>query len=187
MDVPEVCEKLLAFKTYLENRGCDIWGLIVHDADLDENCDPVNPHIHFAYHITDKNSVRLSTELNSLSKALGVDTLAVSIGKNKSFEYAFQYFIHKPYPEKHQYPKEHIVTNLDVDTLQMYLDADVKNINEEYLIEVVARAYTKSDIVRTIGLYYYRVYRGIICDLWNEFHEVREVRERKRTEKEKRA
>lgn len=186
-DYLDICDFVIRFKSFMDSRGADIWGCMVHDACLNEDGTIKNPHLHYFYHVKDKNSVRLSTELNTIAKNMHVNTLAVSIFVNGSYAGAFQYFTHQKYPEKHQYPKENILTNVTPNELDAYLAEDVKEMNYEYLIDVVARAYNKSDILRSIGLYYYRCYRGIINDLWNEFHEVREVRERKRNGKEKTA
>lgn len=178
-DMYDICDLTIRFKKWCDSN-CSLYALMLHDNCLKEDGTFKTPHVHYVFHLNkDFGSPRLLTTLNRLAKALDVDTLAVSIFKPKTIEGALQYFTHQKYPEKMQYPKENFITNLEPSILDAMLAADVKEMNEEYLIEVVARARYKSDILREIGLYYYRCYRGLINDLWAEFHEVREVRERK--------
>lgn len=177
MDIYERMECSLKLRDWL-NSNADLYGCMVHDMDIGDDGKPKIPHIHFVAHLfsNGKGSPRLGTTLNKIADFCGVPPLAVSIFKPSSMEEALQYFTHQKHPEKAQYPKENFITNIEVSILDSMLSADVSKLDEETLILTVAKADTKSDVMRSIGLYYYRMYRGLISDLWEEFHGVRSSR-----------
>lgn len=179
MDMFEQIECIKKLKEWMDSKA-DQYGLMFHDMDTEDNGEPKTPHVHFVAHLyaNGKGSPRLGTTLNSIADFCGVGTLAVSIFKPDSMEIALQYFTHQNKPLKAQYPKERMITNIEPLILDSMLTADVQKLDYERLMLVVAHASYKSDILREIGLYYYRMYRPIINDLWEEFHSVRVSRAR---------
>lgn len=140
----------------------------VHDMDFDAVGNPKTLHIHFVADM--KKRQRLSTLLNALSLALDVDPLAVSIQKYTSFEGCFQYLCHRNNPDKVQYCLYLVHSNLPYDEMKLLMKEDVTALDMEGLFSIVANASSKTEILSKIGLYYYRLYRGVIFDLWSDLH-----------------
>lgn len=185
LDMYEMIEAISKAKKWFDDN-CDMYACMLHDMCLKDDGTPKTPHLHFVGHLkrTSKGSPRLSTTLNAIAKACDVNTLAVSIFAPQNIEGAVQYFTHQAYPNKTQYPKERFITNIAKEELDIMLSSDVKPLDDERIIEVVASAYCRSDVLREIGLYYYRMYRGVINDLWQEFHEAPRSVDKKRERKQ---
>lgn len=156
-------------KNYCEIH-CDIFAMILHDKDVLENGEIKTKHIHLVA-ILKNNRRRLSSTLDEISTCCLVNTLAVSIDKMSDLVGSLQYLIHKHNPEKHQYDISDIITNISSGELHTYMASDSKSMSIEYLIDVICLHKNKIDIMRTIGLQYYHLYRNVINDIYKEVWE----------------
>lgn len=149
--------------------NCKMYAFIMHDSDILETGEHKTNHIHLVA-LLNSNRCRLSTTLNNLSAATGVDTLAISIDKCQDFNGSIQYLIHKNNDDKYQYDVNDIVTNLTDSELNIYLSAEGDSISLESLIAVIKRYRSMIDIIRAVGLGVYRVYRNVIWDIYSEVY-----------------
>lgn len=159
---------MVDLKTWCENH-CDIFAFILHDKDILENGEKKVNHIHLVC-LMKTNRQRLSTILADLSGFIGVGTLAISIEKMSDLVGSLQYLIHKNNSEKHQYSETDITTNISSGELATYMASDSKAMSIEYLIDVIEKNRSKIEIMRTIGLNYYHLYRQVINDIYNEIY-----------------
>lgn len=160
---------LSQLKTYCESHS-DIYAMILHDKDVLESGEIKTKHIHLVA-ILKNNRRRLSSTLDEIATYCQLNTLAVSIDKMSDLVGSLQYLIHKHNPEKHQYDIKNIVTNIGSGELHTYMASDSKSMSIEYLIDVICLHKNKIDIMRTIGLQYYHLYRNVIIDIYREIWE----------------
>lgn len=144
------------------------FAFILHDRDTLDSGEVKTPHFHI--YIESGSTARLGTYLNRMAKELKVNPLAISIQKVSEPESVIQYLIHKNAPDKFQYPRDEIRTNLDKDTLDLILDTESIAWNVDYLVHVIKECegcvYL---IIKTIGLERYRQYRKVIMDLMGNY------------------
>lgn len=144
------------------------WVTMVHWLDYDENGEEENIHIHFA---TEQVKVlRLGTLLNKIADDLGVNTLAVSVDKMISLDAQIEYFVHKKDPDKVQYCAYQMHSNMPFEEIKAILkrESEAETFDSEYLVELVQRCDTKTELMMELGVYRYRNLRGVINDLWQE-------------------
>lgn len=164
------------FNIYLERlkRYCEeqtqLYAYILHNKDVLENGEIKTPHIHLVA-ILKNNRQRLSTTLGNIGVALELSVLAISIDKMSDIVGSLQYLIHKNNTEKYQYEEKKIHTNISSGELATYMASDSKSMSIEYLVDVVSKHRSKIEIMRTIGLSYYHLYRNTINDIYKEVWE----------------
>ena len=73
--------------------NCENYAYIYHDKDTNTEGIDVPIHLHLVCVL--KDSVRLSTTLNSFCESVSLTTLGVEIDKAHSIEGSLQYLIHK--------------------------------------------------------------------------------------------
>lgn len=158
---------LLGIQDYF-NENCVRWGFCVHDEDLANDGDCVNPHIQFVFDL--KKQKRLITVVNDIARVCDVDPLAVTVDRYTSFIASYQYLIHRNRPQKHQYEVERLITNLPDDERDLMVKSNYFVLDFDNLFELVSNASTETEIIAVIGIGYYRHYRQIIQDIYHETH-----------------
>lgn len=149
-------------------KSCaSMYALNTHMLDVNELGELESPHIHY---VAILNKVtRLSTVLNSISKALGVNTFAVTIDKCDTLNGAIRYLCHVDDFDKVQYCAYLVKTSMAFDELRAIFNADNQSsLTSDRLLEIIDNATSKRDILKEIGVYQYRNLRGVINDLWQE-------------------
>lgn len=151
-------------------ENCKEWFICWHLLDVHEDGAPKNPHLHFAFRL--KSRKRLGTSLREISRAVGVDKNAVSIEKPTLYNSCVRYLIHLGWPEKHQYPREDIYTNLSREELAVILDSEDEKLDADTLRDIVKEANSYADIMKAIGLGLFRHYGSVIRMLYDEYHPI---------------
>lgn len=149
------------------------YAFILHDKDILEDGNKKTPHLHVVCNmITTKQ--RIATILNDLTKSLDISPLLVSIDKYTSFNASIQYLIHKNNEEKYQYDIKDIKTNIPTQELDLFMKYETQSeeLTAERLIDVVAKAKKRTDILREIGLFNYRINRAVIMDVAQELNKI---------------
>lgn len=147
---------------------CYRYGFAVHHLDLSNDGDCVNPHIDFVFELN--KIARISTMINKLSDLFDVSPFAVTVSKTANFISRFQYLLHRNRPDKYQYPREYLFTNLDSQEADLILGSKTFCFDFDNLFDVVSKAKYKSEIIAVIGTGVYHHYRNLINDIWNETH-----------------
>lgn len=159
----KIDNKLIADITEYLKQTTDTYAMILHDKDTLDDGELKKKHLHIVYERSKR--IRLSTELNNLSKQFAINVNAISIEKTKDFVGSVQYLIHKKQPSKYQYDISKIITNIDNDELTNYINMENNSISYEYLSEIISISETLEDIIKAVGLVQYRLYRVIIHDI----------------------
>lgn len=149
--------------------NCKMYAYILHDKDILDNGSPKTPHIHLVA-LLNSSRCRLSTTMNNLSAATGVNEMAISIEKANDFNGSIQYLIHKNNSDKYQYNVLDIMSNLPKGELDVYLYTEGGGVSIETLVAIVKQNRSVIDIIRAIGLQNYRLYRNVIWDIYTEIH-----------------
>lgn len=160
------------FNAYYEKLSawCQInarlWAFIGHDKDIDEDGNPKFRHIHALIVLKDGSKPRLSTSLSRISTAVGLAPTDVDIDKAENIASCIRYCLHKGYPQKYQYDVKELVTNLNEEELNPYLDLDNKSFTASYLIQLVELCGgNRLNIMKQIGMANYQRYRNCISDI----------------------
>lgn len=161
-------------KSYFDGE-CVIYAFIFHNQDIDENGEYKTRHFHFVCEL--KTARRVSTLINGLATLLNLSPFAITCDKCVSMEGAIQYLVHKNDPDKFQYPRSLVVTNMSDDDFTLYMDCETSKDEFGRLYEVICRSMSKVDVIRAIGLSKYTRYYKAIDDIWNQVHRV-DVRRR---------
>lgn len=149
--------------------NCKMYAYILHDKDILDNGSAKTPHIHLVA-LLNSSRCRLSTTMNNLSAATGVNEMAISIEKANDFNGSIQYLIHKNNTDKFQYNVLDIMTNMPKGELDVYLNSDGGGVSIETLVAIVKQNRSVIDIIRAVGLQNYRLYRNVIWDIYTEIH-----------------
>lgn len=157
---------LETLKTWCENN-MQTFAFILHDKDVLEDGKPKVKHIHLVG-LYKTARTRLGTILTDLANYLKIDTLAVSIDKMSDLVGSLHYLIHKDNKDKHQYDVKEIITNISEGEMATYMVSDSKFMSIEYLIGVVNTSNGLIEVMRSIGLSNYHMYRNVILDIWRE-------------------
>lgn len=148
--------------------NCKQYAFILHDLDTLPSGELKTKHIHFV--ATGNKRKRLSTWLYDISENTGLNTSAITISKYTSFEASFQYLVHRNDEDKVQYCSFMIHTNLPKQEVRILLAEEAVTLDLDRLSDIVCRARSKTEVLQKVGLYYYRLYRGVILDLWHDLH-----------------
>lgn len=159
-------------KSWLETNTKQ-YAYILHDKDVLEDGSPKTPHVHVVCNMNNSKQ-RIATILNDLTKALEISAFLVTIDKYSSFNASLQYLIHKNNEEKHQYDINDIVTNIPKQELDLFMKYDTQSeeLTAERLIDVVKKAHKRTDIMREVGLFNYRINRPVIMDIAQELNKI---------------
>lgn len=159
-------------KNWLENNTKQ-YAFILHDKDILEDGTPKTPHLHAVCNMNSSKQ-RIATILNDLTKSLDISPLLVTIDKYSSFNSSIQYLIHKNNEEKYQYDLKDIVTNIPRQELDLFMKYNTQSeeLTAERLIDVVRKANKRTDIMREVGLFNYRINRPVIMDIAQEFNKI---------------
>lgn len=149
------------------------YAFILHDKDILEDGSMKTPHIHVVCNMNTTKQ-RIATILNDLTKSLDISPLLVTIDKYSSFNASIQYLIHKNNEEKYQYDVKDIKTNIPSQELDLFMKYETQSeeLTAERLIDVVAKAKKRTDILREIGLFNYRINRAVIMDVAQELNKI---------------
>lgn len=150
--------------------NCKMYAFILHDKDTLDDGTLKTPHLHLVA-LLNSNRWRLSTTLNNISAATGLNELAISIDKTSDFNGSIQYLIHRNNKDKYQYNVIDIQTNLPSGELDVYLTSETGGVSIELLVSIVKKHRSIIDIIREIGLQNYRLYRNVIWDVYAEIHQ----------------
>lgn len=160
-------EKLVAWCKINARLYC----LIGHDKDLDEDNNPKFRHIHALIVLKEGVKPRLSTSLNRLSEVSQVPSVDIDIQKSENITECIRYCIHRGYPLKHQYLPEEMITNLNKEDLDSYLNIQEGCLTATYLINLVQLCnFSVVNILKQIGLKNYCRFRNVIQDLIKELN-----------------
>lgn len=159
-------------KDWLE-KNTKQYAFILHDKDILEDGTKKTPHLHAVCNMKTTKQ-RIATILNDLTKSLNISAFLVSIDKYSSFHSSIQYLIHKNNDEKYQYDIEDIVTNIPRQELDLFMKYETQSdeLTAERLIDVVKKSNKRTDIMREVGLFNYRINRPVIMDIAQELGKV---------------
>lgn len=152
------------------NERFNLFAFILHDKDLLDDNSPKTNHIHLIG-IYKNNRQRLSTILNDLSVHLSISEMAISIDKMNDINGSMQYLLHRNNPQKYQYDIGAIMSNLQIEELNTYMQRESNTLSTSGLLDIIRNSQSKIEVYESIGLEYYRQYRQVINDLWFEIHE----------------
>lgn len=142
---------------------------IIHDRDVDANGVKCPRHLHYV--IESQNRKLLSTWLNMITDALGLDNSnGIEISKTTRFIGSVQYLTHQNYKDKTQYYDTDIKTNVSNEELSTILNMSRNGLDMDYLLYIVRTSATLIDVMSSLGLNYYHIYRATILDIWKECH-----------------
>lgn len=82
------------------------WAYIIHDSDIEDDGNPKKTHVHW---VARRDS---DVPLSTVSIWLGVTENYIQYAK--SFKSSVRYLVHADSPEKYQYSKEKILTNINL-------------------------------------------------------------------------
>lgn len=159
-------------KVWLE-KNTKQYAFILHDRDVLEDGSKKTPHLHVVCNMNSAKQ-RIATILNDLTKSLDISPLLVTIDKYSSFNSSIQYLIHKNNEEKYQYDIKDIVTNIPNPELDLFMKYNTQSeeLTAERLIDVVRKAKKRTDIMREVGLFNYRINRPVIMDIAQELNKI---------------
>lgn len=144
---------------------------IVHDCDTKEDGTLKTPHIHVV--IEAQKRARLGTTLIRLADDFGVNENQVSVQSYDDFAFEVQYLIHKNNPDKFQYDKCLIMSNLSEEDINSLLDQEVApKLTIQDLIAICSSCKSRVEIASKLGLGNYTMYRNTINDLLKDIHGV---------------
>lgn len=170
----KVIDKVLIgnLKEWLD-KNTKQYAFILHDKDILEDGTPKTPHLHVVCNMNSAKQ-RIATILNDLTKSLDISPLLVTIDKYSSFNASIQYLIHKNNEEKYQYEINDIITNIPPQELELFMKYETQSeeLTAERLIDVVKKAKKRTDIMREVGLYNYRINRPVIMDIAQELNKI---------------
>lgn len=163
VNVADVSNRLEKYLQYQTLSYCHI----LHDKDYDKNGIAKFPHIHCVLFNAPRK--RLSTYINEISDYLKINPFAIQIEKAVNLEGCIQYLIHKNDIEKWQYTVDEIHTNIDKKDLDLFLNTENGCITFDRLFQIIRHSKNKTEVIDKIGLSYYRMYRSVIIDIWNDY------------------
>jgi len=99
-------------ETVTKTRSIHDYAFILHDQDVDEKGNLKKPHIHLYLSFGNTN-----VSFESVAKWFGVKGNQVERIKSRRRIDVILYYLHWKNPEKHQYPLDALVSNLDVKAL----------------------------------------------------------------------
>lgn len=154
----------------LEN--CEIYAYILHDLDWKDDGTPKTKHVHM--YCDFKACKRVLTHLNSLAQWLDFEANQISAQVASSNPAGFfQYLIHKNNPDKHQYEKSEIVSNLQAGEIEALLEADAGNCSIERFVSVCTKSRTITEVIRELGLDTYTKYHRAVDNIFRDTHRYR--------------
>lgn len=155
------------------NKNTKQYAFILHDKDILEDGTPKTPHLHVVCNMNNSKQ-RIATILNDLTKTLDISAFLVTIDKYSSFNSSIQYLIHKNNEEKYQYDVKDIITNIPTQELDLFMKYETQSeeLTAERLIDVVKKAHKRTDIMREVGLFNYRINRPVIMDIAQELNKI---------------
>lgn len=156
-------------KAYCEEH-CVNYAFILHDKDKNEDGSDKFLHIHMALTMVkvNKDYKKLNTILNELAKEVEIDGQSIQIDEMTSENGSIQYLIHKRDPQKAQYVESDVCSNYTPEELHTIMEAEIDTMCVSYLLQVVDECeYNRIEIMKKIGLRYYKEYRNVILDIIN--------------------
>lgn len=154
-------------ENYLSSNECiRFYALILHNKDINELGEKVRDHYHCVIWLTRPYSKQ--TILMDFVKNLQCNKVCVSIRLGDIVESTI-YLNHGEEDNKYIYSTLDIITN-DITNLNSILSKQtcLYFTSIDYLISLVQKCSTKSEIYSILGLKESKLYRSIICDLWLE-------------------
>lgn len=155
-------------KDFFDSLAVVRYGFAIHHLDLANDGDCVNPHIDFVVDL--KAYMRISTMINKLAALYDVSPFAVTVSKTVNFQSRFQYVLHRNRPDKYQYPREYLFTNIDPEEADLILNSHQFAFDFDNLFDVISQARYLSEVISIIGTGVYHHYRNLIMDIWKETH-----------------
>lgn len=151
------------------NESAREYGLMLHDADFNEDGSAKLLHAHMVF--TLKHRKRKGTIINDLSKFFEVSKPSIVVESYSSFTGSFQYLVHLHNPEKAQYDANMIITNFSEDEVTSIMEEKASSLPDfEALYAIVQNAPMLQDVIKTLGIGVYQRYRMTILDLWRLTH-----------------
>lgn len=122
------------------------WAYIIHDKDVNEKKEPVEPHIHLYL-----NFGQSSATFETVAKWFNDTVQAVEKIKGRKSD-ALLYLTHRNVPEKHQYSMNEIVSNFDVS--EEIIDESKKDIDTivRKIADGTIREYNRFDYIDDVVL-----------------------------------
>ena len=149
-------------------ENCENYAYIYHRDDINLEGKKEDKHIHIVCILKERK--RLLTIFNSFTNRLVLNSTGIMIDKCNSLEGSIQYLIHKNDPLKTPHKISDIVSNFDNEQLELLIGADCKSLTPQRLFNIVSSAETNYEIISSLGLGVYRLYRPIINDIKEDLH-----------------
>lgn len=163
----DLCKALVlkssAIGDTLKGLGAIRWHYILHSLDFKDDGTIKTPHYHIWVEFP--SGKRPSTWVNAFAQAFGLSPFAFTLNKATSEIGCVQYMVHKHNPDKHQYDPAMIVTSVSPEELKVMLESESEAWGYEYLIGVIKSSDSLADVIRSVGIERYRLYRNVIKDL----------------------
>lgn len=125
------------------------------------------PHFHVWAEC--RTTRRISTYINKIAEGVGLSTLCVSVEVAQSMEGCVQYLIHKNDSDKHQYPRNSIMSNLESSEIDLVLEGDNEPWSVDYIVNTWKACRNKAEFVKKIGLSRFNANFRTIKFLTNDF------------------
>lgn len=155
---------------YCCNNECvRFYALIKHDKDINEDGEKIRNHYHLVIYLT--RAFSKNTILGDIVRTLSINKLIVSIRVGDIID-SVCYLTHNECKgNKHKYSSLDIKTN-DIYNLNSILSQHIclYVLSIDYLIGLVSRCSSLSEIYSILGLKDAKLYRSIVLDLWKEYH-----------------
>lgn len=154
-------------KNYLENNEViKFYAFILHDKDTNDNGELKTPHYHIVIYLT--RAFAKNTIIMDIVKSMSINKLIVSCRVGDIVESTI-YLTHSESKTKYHYSSLDIVTN-DIYNLNSILSHQtcLYILSIDYLIELVIKSDSLSQVYSVLGLKDAKLYRAIITDLWRD-------------------
>ena len=153
------------FYTWLNNSGFRYY-LITHDKDVDENGEPIRPHMHLV--LSGVKRWRVKQLLNDLVDCLWTLPQNIQIEEVKNFTACVQYLIHKNDVNKYQYDYKLIKTNDNDNLVPLLNETIVENkITTDKLIDlIISENVGRLELIKILGIGTYQHFKSVINELY---------------------
>lgn len=148
--------------------NCERYAFIKHENDINLQDEVEGIHYHLVLVLL--KATRLSTCLTSICDYLEINPFGVEIDKTSSLEGSIQYLIHKNDPQKTQHKLDEIIHNWPDNEMKSIIECDSSNgsLTFERILEICKTSKNLLEVIQSIGLGRYHLYRPVVMDIWKE-------------------
>lgn len=156
----------------LLQRFCEerynVYAFIEHKGDISVITGEVES-VH--YHIVAKAKAkqRISTILNDIQSFFGFENqFGIQVEPYKSLEGSLQYLIHRNDKDKTQHDISEVIHNFNKDEFVTLMTTENDTLTIDRLIVLINQSDTMTQLFRSIGLGYAKMYLYVIKEIWKE-------------------